>query len=166
MEHRELNHLALHVKDVAKSCEFYERVLDLQPIPRPAFDFPGAWYQLGTAQELHLIGERVEPVHAEPRGNHFALMIDDMDAWEAHLRAARRTVCGHAAGCLRAWLHLSAAHGVNEFQSGHDSLLPMIEKYGLIQPLEGEGSVSMGEMNTTRSSEMESFITDLKDPVI
>ena len=46
MEHRELNHVGLHVKDVAKSCEFYERVLELQPIPRPAFDFPGAWYCL------------------------------------------------------------------------------------------------------------------------
>ena len=44
MEHRELNHVALHVKDVANSCEFYERVLELQQIPRPAFDFPGAWY--------------------------------------------------------------------------------------------------------------------------
>ena len=87
MEHRELNHVALHVEDVATSCEFYERVLELKPIPRPAFDFPGAWYQLGTAQELHLIGERNTPVHSNPRGNHFALLIDDMDAWEAHLKA-------------------------------------------------------------------------------
>ena len=29
MEHRELNHVALHVADVAASCEFYERVLEL-----------------------------------------------------------------------------------------------------------------------------------------
>tara|TARA_B100000579_G_scaffold376324_1_gene341729 strand:+ start:97 stop:471 length:375 start_codon:yes stop_codon:yes gene_type:complete len=87
MEHRELNHVALHVRDVAKSCEFYERVLELQPIPRPAFDFPGAWYQLGAAQELHLIGERDQPVHSHPKSNHFALLIDDMDAWEAHLKA-------------------------------------------------------------------------------
>ena len=36
--------------------------------------------------ELHLIGERHQPVHAGTRGNHFALMIDDMDAWEAHLQ--------------------------------------------------------------------------------
>ena len=69
MEHRELNHVALHVKDVAKSCEFYERVLELQPIPRPAFNFPGAWYQLGTAQELQLaamarrISRGAQPLH-------------------------------------------------------------------------------------------------------
>ena len=86
MDHRELNHVAIHVEDVERSCAFYERVLELKPIPRPAFDFPGAWYRLGTVQELHLIGERNQPVHAGTRGNHFALMIDDMDAWEAHLQ--------------------------------------------------------------------------------
>ena len=86
MEHCELNHVALHVADVGRSCEFYERVLELQPIPRPAFDFPGAWFQLGATQELHLIGERKEPVYSGNRGNHYALLIDDMDAWEAHLR--------------------------------------------------------------------------------
>jgi catechol 2,3-dioxygenase-like lactoylglutathione lyase family enzyme len=89
MEHRELNHVALHVEDVEKSCEFYERVLDLKPIPRPCFNFPGEWYQLGDAQELHLIGERDKPVNSHPRSNHFALMIDDMDAWEAHLKALK-----------------------------------------------------------------------------
>ncbi len=86
METRELNHVAIHVENVERSCEFYERVLELKPIPRPAFDFPGAWYRLGAAQELHLIGERDQPVHADTRGNHYALMIDDMNAWEAHLR--------------------------------------------------------------------------------
>ena len=86
MDHRELNHVAMHVEDVERSSAFYERVLELKPIPRPAFDFPGAWYRLGTVQELHLIGERNQPVHAGTRGNHFALMIDDMDAWEAYLQ--------------------------------------------------------------------------------
>ena len=86
MEHRELNHVALHVEDVATSCEFYERVLELEPMTRPSFQFPGAWYRLGTTQELHLIGERTDPVHSGNRGNHYALLIDDMDEWEAHLQ--------------------------------------------------------------------------------
>jgi lactoylglutathione lyase len=86
MNHRELNHVALHVKNLEESCDFYERVLELKPIPRPSFNFPGAWYQLGISQELHLIGERNEPVHSHPRGNHFALLIDDMDDWETHLK--------------------------------------------------------------------------------
>ncbi len=81
----ELNHMALHVKDVDASCAFYENVLQLKKIPRPAFKFPGAWYLLGTQQELHLIGDRDGDVVSGDRGTHFALMVDDMDAWEAHL---------------------------------------------------------------------------------
>lgn len=81
----ELNHVALHVADVARSCEFYQRVLHLPPMPRPAFDFPGAWFRLGDQQELHLIGGRTEPVVAGYRGNHFALLTDDLDGWAKHL---------------------------------------------------------------------------------
>jgi len=83
---RELNHVALHVADVAASCAFYGRVLRLQPLPRPAFDFPGAWFRLGARQELHLIGDRTEPVSSGSRKNHFALQTDDLAAWETHLK--------------------------------------------------------------------------------
>ena len=86
MTHLELNHVAIHVHDVDASCAFYEKVLRLQRIKRPAFNFPGAWFRLGAHQELHLIGERTEPVHSHNRGNHYALMIDDMDAWEAYFK--------------------------------------------------------------------------------
>jgi lactoylglutathione lyase len=83
----ELNHVAIQVADVERSCDFYQRVLRLSPLPRPAFDFPGAWFRLGASQELHLIGERGEPVFAGARGNHFALRVDELDAWEQHLQS-------------------------------------------------------------------------------
>ena len=86
MKVSQLNHVAIHVADVAESCAFYERVLRLEPMPRPAFTFPGAWYRLGGDQELHIIGLRDQPVHSHSRGNHFALMIDDMDEWEHYFR--------------------------------------------------------------------------------
>ena len=82
MKTTQLNHIAIHVKDVAASCEFYERVLQLKKIPRPAFKFPGAWYRLGEDQDLHIIGDRGDPVFAGSRGNHYALLVDDIDAWE------------------------------------------------------------------------------------
>ena len=97
MKTTQLNHVALHVADVDASHEFYTKVLLLEPMERPAFTFPGAWYRLGIDQELHLIGERDQPVIAGSRGNHWALMVDDMDAWETHLQqlgvdyAPRRT---------------------------------------------------------------------------
>ena len=86
MKIHELNHMALHVSDVARSGEFYSRVLRLEPMPRPAFDFPGAWFRLGTQQELHLIGRTDEPVEPRSPNNHFALRVDDIVAWEQHLR--------------------------------------------------------------------------------
>lgn len=89
MQIHELNHVALHVADVDKSSAFYRNVLRLEPIPRPAFTFPGAWFRLGTQQELHLIGERLEPVASGNRGNHFALRVDELDSWEAQLQKAR-----------------------------------------------------------------------------
>ncbi len=82
----ELNHVALHVADVDRSSAFYRDVLRLEPIARPAFTFPGAWFRLGRVQELHLIGERVEPVISGNRGNHFALRVEELDSWEAHLQ--------------------------------------------------------------------------------
>ena len=84
MKTTQLNHVALHVADVEQSCCFYGDVLRLESISRPAFDFPGAWFRLGNDQELHLIGNRTEPVQSHNRGNHFALLVDDIHAWEAH----------------------------------------------------------------------------------
>jgi lactoylglutathione lyase len=81
----QLNHVALHVADVERSVAFYRGVLKLESIPRPAFTFPGAWLRIGGDQELHLIGERTQAVVSHNRGNHFAMLVDDLDAWERHL---------------------------------------------------------------------------------
>lgn len=78
----QLNHVALHVADVERSRAFYQQVLGLVEIPRPAFSFPGAWFRIGSDQELHLIGGRQTDTQSHNRGNHWAMMIDDMDAWE------------------------------------------------------------------------------------
>ena len=88
MQTTQLNHVALHVRDVDRSRQFYSDVLLLRSLPRPAFSFPGAWFQLGIDQELHLIGDRERAVVSASRGNHYALMVDDMDAWESHLKDA------------------------------------------------------------------------------
>ena len=83
----ELNHVALHVTDLPASCAFYGDILRLDSLARPAFTFPGAWFRLGRDHELHLIGERTEPVQSHHRGNHFALRVDNLDEWEPHLKA-------------------------------------------------------------------------------
>ncbi len=85
MKIHELNHVAIHVADVQRSCVFYRDVLSLEMMPRPAFDFPGAWFRLGVTQELHLIGRR-GPIAPPNANHHFALRVDDIAAWEEHLR--------------------------------------------------------------------------------
>ena len=86
MKIHELNHVAIHVADVERSGAFYRRVLRLESLPRPAFDFPGAWFRLGAVQELHLIGRRSAEVPPVNPNNHFALRVDDIAAWEEHFK--------------------------------------------------------------------------------
>jgi len=53
----ELNHVALHISDLATSIHFYGEIIGLPPLPRPNFNFPGAWFAFGM-QELHLIEDK------------------------------------------------------------------------------------------------------------
>ncbi|MEK3890124.1 VOC family protein [Bacillus sp. FSL K6-3431] len=49
-----LHHLSIAITNLEKSKLFYGEILGLQELPRPNFDFEGAWYQIGT-QQIHLI---------------------------------------------------------------------------------------------------------------
>ena len=87
-----LHHVALSVTDMDRAAWFYGTVLGLQELPRPPFDFGGAWYQLGDRQ-LHLI---VHPptltlrgsTTIGPREGHIALRVRDrqevLDRLKAH----------------------------------------------------------------------------------
>ncbi len=77
-----LHHVSINVDDVETALRFYTDVLGLAPrTDRPDFGFGGAWLDAG-GQQVHLIEGR--PPAA--LGQHFALLVDDLDGSIAELR--------------------------------------------------------------------------------
>lgn len=84
-----LHHVAVVVTDLEAARDFYGRILGLREVPRPAFDFPGAWYDLGGGQ-LHLIvhpgAQAVRRTRdIDGKDAHFALRVESYDETLAHL---------------------------------------------------------------------------------
>ena len=86
IEIQALHHISIHVADVKKSINFYKNALCLSMLPRPTFDFDGAWFALGSAQQLHLIAGREDTVHSASRGNHFALQVKSIRHAALHFK--------------------------------------------------------------------------------
>jgi glyoxylase I family protein len=84
MKLQSIHHVALTVSDLERSCAFYREVLGLQKIARPPFNFPGAWFQVGEHQQLHLIVHTNSTFRTgkplDTRDVHFAVRVEDY--WE------------------------------------------------------------------------------------
>jgi catechol 2,3-dioxygenase-like lactoylglutathione lyase family enzyme len=74
-----LHHAALRVRDTAVSRKFYEELLGFQPVPRPNFPFPGAWYGLGEGM-LHLMEHPKAGDGLDPTEPHVAIEVEDYEA--------------------------------------------------------------------------------------
>ena len=79
------NHLALSVKDVDRSIEFYKRVLQLEEITNRTAMSGIRWLQLGEGKELHLIATVKEDVKIN-KAVHLGLSTTDFDGFVARLR--------------------------------------------------------------------------------
>ena len=83
-----LHHLALVCRDVGRTEVFYRDLLGFSPLPRPPFDFRGAWiYRAGL--QIHLIEDpaSTDGTDARPdsRRDHVAFHVEDVDAARAEL---------------------------------------------------------------------------------
>ena len=85
-----LLHAALLVTDLGLARQFYEGVLGLRQKPRPSFDFPGVWYDVGEC-ELHLMvtPSSLTPAQHRPRrDNHIAFRVEDLEEARSALKRA------------------------------------------------------------------------------
>ena len=73
---KEINHVAIVVHDLLKCKWFYGEVLGLRTIPRPPFNFPGHWFQVGPNGQLHLM---VDEEKIPKTMRHFALEVVHFD---------------------------------------------------------------------------------------
>lgn len=79
-----LHHSSLMISDLEVAIEFYTDVIGLQRMERPDLGFPGAWFQLGENQQLHIIKlPNMDPTSGRPehggRDRHVALTVDDFE---------------------------------------------------------------------------------------
>jgi glyoxylase I family protein len=85
-----VHHVSINVGDVDAALRFYCGTLGLeQRTDRPDFGFGGAWLDAG-GQQVHLIEGTTPADH----GQHFALLVEDLDGTVAALRAGGVEVSG------------------------------------------------------------------------
>lgn len=93
---RGIDHITLIVADLAATQHFYESVLGMEKLDRPAFDFEGLWMAVPGIQ-LHFIlqNDLTGPAGLQHRAGgrpsrhlHFAFQVDDFAAACARIEQA------------------------------------------------------------------------------
>jgi catechol 2,3-dioxygenase-like lactoylglutathione lyase family enzyme len=79
------DHVTLICEDLEATRRFYVDFLGMTQVPRPAFKFPGIWFQIGNMQ-IHATQQSPESGKAGwaeggkivSRGHHIAFSVDDV----------------------------------------------------------------------------------------
>ena len=82
------NHIALSVKDVNKSIEFYQKVLQLKEIENTASDSKTRWLSFSDGKQLHLIPRPNSEIKTN-KAVHFALSTPDINSFVKYLEALK-----------------------------------------------------------------------------
>jgi lactoylglutathione lyase len=80
----EFDHYAIHVRDLGKSVDFYEKIIGLEKIPEPFKDGRHVWFRMGPHNQLHVVGGAAE-IPQQPIAIHFALRVASLTDFMARL---------------------------------------------------------------------------------
>jgi len=82
-----MNHFTVLTDDVDETVRFYGELLGLEPGPRPALRFPGAWLYAGGQPILHIVGGRTRSELKPGVIDHMAFSGRDLVATLSALKA-------------------------------------------------------------------------------
>ena len=80
----EFDHIAIHVRDLGKSTEFYEKVMGLEKIAEPFKDGRHVWFRIGAHSQLHVVGGASDSP-GQPIDNHIAFRIASLTEFMTRL---------------------------------------------------------------------------------
>lgn len=81
----EFDHTTVHVRDLQKSANFYEKVFGLQQMKHPFHDTNHVWFRVGGHQQLHVVGDAKEASASRDIEVHFAFRVPSIPDFTAHL---------------------------------------------------------------------------------
>jgi catechol 2,3-dioxygenase-like lactoylglutathione lyase family enzyme len=88
----DIHHVAIKTSDVDATVHFYNEVLGSRSVPRPPFNFPGAWLSLGSTM-FHIYGgdaakdKNGRYEHGGAAVDHIALAASDFAGMKKHVEA-------------------------------------------------------------------------------
>jgi len=80
----EFDHTTIHVRDLQKSADFYEKVFGLERIPHPFKDTNHVWFRVGAHQQLHVVGGGTESPAPDIEA-HLAYRVPSIPEFTTHL---------------------------------------------------------------------------------
>lgn len=82
-----INHIALHVHDLAKSSYFYTVTIGLDTIPEPFHDGRHTWLSIGPKSHLHLIAG-AGPAIERDKNTHLCFSVPSVEDFAKRLKSA------------------------------------------------------------------------------
>jgi lactoylglutathione lyase len=74
------NHIAVYVKSLSKSTDFYKNLIGLDTIANPFNDGRHTWFSIGNGLQLHVI-EGAQAVQVHEQDNHFCFRVPSVEAF-------------------------------------------------------------------------------------